>query len=170
MPLCKYVNKGPRAGPDAVTDASTLPRIRQRDESDECCDDCCRRLRLLPPQTPTTPLTPSDLQAFRPGAQYGDWTRAGHGCVDGPPVFHPPVAPPSTACDASPTITTGRRRMSVNTCRLGAQTPTHSPTGQVQRWGSGYDGAGHGSSSAPARGTPLNSFSGGFLSYHPRGR
>jgi len=30
------------------------------------------------------------------------------------------VAPPSTACDASPTITTGRRRMSVNTCRLGA--------------------------------------------------
>ena len=68
--------------------------VRQRDESDDCCDDCRRRLRLLPPQTPTTSLTPSDLQAFRPGAQYGDWTRAGHGCVDGPPVPHPPVAPP----------------------------------------------------------------------------
>ena len=62
MPLCKYVNKGARAGPDALT----LPRIRQIDVLDECCDDCCRRLRLLLPQTPTT-LTPSDLQALGQG-------------------------------------------------------------------------------------------------------
>ena len=62
MPLCNYVNKGARAGPEAITP----PRIGQRDESDDCCDVCCRRLRLLPPQTPTT-LTPSDLQALGQG-------------------------------------------------------------------------------------------------------
>ena len=62
MLLCTYVNKWARAGPDTMT----LPRIHQRDESDDCCDVCCRRLRLLPPQTPTT-LTPSDLQALGQG-------------------------------------------------------------------------------------------------------
>ena len=60
MSPCTYVNKGPRAGPDA----STLTRIRQRDVPDDRCYECCRRvrLRLLPPQTPTT-TTPNDLQA-----------------------------------------------------------------------------------------------------------
>ena len=79
MLLCTYVNKWARAGPDAMT-LLRIPYARETSQMNvativaaDCT--CCAA-------TDTDDVDAKRSAGLRPGAQCGDWTRAGHGCVD----------------------------------------------------------------------------------------